>query len=64
MPVLTQMARSTNPSLAAEAADEVAAKSKELAKLKRASADLAAFAAAVPATNPTEGRSGEAALAA
>lgn len=39
LPVLTQLSRSPNPSLAAEAADEVAAKSKELARLKRASVE-------------------------
>jgi hypothetical protein len=39
LPLLSQMSRSPNPTLAAEAADEVAAKSKELAKLKRAAAE-------------------------
>lgn len=53
LPLLTQMSRSPNPALAAEAADEVATKSKELARLKRAAAE-----------SSTEGRNGDAALAA
>lgn len=47
LPMLTQLSRSTNQALAAEAADEVAAKSKELAKLKRAAAEAATEAQAV-----------------
>jgi len=53
LPLLAQLSRSPNPALAAEAADEVAARSKELARLKRASAESA-----------TEGAGREAALAA
>lgn len=56
MPLLSQMARSPDPALAAEAMDEVALKSKELARLKRASA--------AAAESPTEGASRETALAA
>jgi hypothetical protein len=47
LPLLAQMSRSPNPSLAAEAAEEVAVKSKELAKLKRASAESSQEAQAV-----------------
>ncbi len=50
LPILAQFSRSPNPALAAEAADEVASKSKELAKLKRAAAEAATEAqAATPA---------------
>lgn len=41
LPLLSQLAKSPNPGLAAEAMDEVAAKSRELARLKRATVDAA-----------------------
>jgi hypothetical protein len=47
LPLLAQMSRSPNPSLAAEAAEEAAVKSKELAKLKRAHAESSQEAQAV-----------------
>lgn len=53
LPVLVQMSRSPNQSLAAEASEEVAAKSRELARIKRKQAETS-----------KEGAGREAALAA
>lgn len=39
LPVLAQMSRSTNQGLAAEAAEEAAVKSRELARIKRKQAE-------------------------